>query len=118
MSGAAWVVLGAAVGAPLRYLAGRALNRRWPTGTLLVNVAGSFLLGLVLSPDLDTPQWMVSGLGTGFCGALTTYSAFALETVDLAEHGRLRAALANVVANVVLGLLAAAGGFAAGYLFA
>lgn len=115
MSAALWVALGAAIGTPLRYLAGRALNRSWPNGTLLVNVAGSFVLGFVLSPDLIVPQWMVPGLGAGFCGALTTYSAFALETVDLAEQRRLRAAVANAGANVVLGLAAAACGFAAGF---
>jgi CrcB protein len=114
LSGAIWVVVGAAVGAPLRYLAARALNGSWPWGTLLVNVAGSLVLGVVLAPGLVVPQWAVLGLATGFCGALTTYSAFALESVDLAERGQLRAAVGNVAANLALGLLAAGLGVAIG----
>ena len=90
------VTLGAAVGAPLRYLVGRSLPR---TGILVVNVAGSFLLGLV---GADNPL-----VGTGFCGALTTYSTFGADTVALARERRPAAATANVAANLILGLAAA-----------
>ena len=90
------VALGAAVGAPLRYLAGLVLPV-W--GTLAVNVAGSFVLGAVGTGD---PL-----LGAGFCGALTTYSTFGAETVALARGGRRTWAAANVAANVCLGLAAA-----------
>lgn len=74
------VALGAAVGAPLRFIAGHALDRRFPWGTLLVNVAGSTLLGYCSAAALSGPAWSL--LGTGFCGGLTTYSAFAVKTQE------------------------------------
>jgi CrcB protein len=76
------VALGAGLGAPLRYLAGHHLDDDFPTGTLLVNVAGSFLLGLFSALSLTGHQ--TAFLGTGFCGAFTTWSALA---VKAAEHG-------------------------------
>src|SRR5215212_2715586 len=99
-----YVALGAAVGAPLRLLASQLLDGRLPWGTVLVNVTGSFVLGIVaglqLSPDL------VALLGVGFCGALTTYSAFAVQTHD---RGRLLG-LVNVLLTVPPALAAAAVG--------
>lgn len=107
------VALGAAVGAPLRYLADRWLHPRegvfLPRGTLLVNVIGSFLLGAVasafgrgsLGPDT------VALVGTGFCGALTTYSTFGYESVRLVERAAYRLAALYVVSSVALGLCAA-----------
>lgn len=77
------VVLGAAVGAPLRYL----VHRAWggsPWATFAVNVAGSALLGALVGAVLPGP--VLALLGTGFCGALTTYSTFAAETVELARR--------------------------------
>ncbi|TAK68465.1 MAG: fluoride efflux transporter CrcB [Actinomycetota bacterium] len=99
------VVLGAAVGAPLRYLVEHAAARRggaFPAGTLLVNVAGSFVLGLVLAAS-PSVRLLV---GTGFCGALTTYSGFALATERLLSLRATALAVANVVANVVVCVLA------------
>jgi len=114
------VAPGAAVGAPARYLADRAVQSRhdslFPWGTFVVNVVGSFVLGLVvaaaaagrLSPNV------VAAVGTGFCGALTTYSTFGYETLRLAEErAHLEAAL-NVVASIAAGVAAAALGWAAG----
>jgi fluoride exporter len=104
------VALGAAVGAPLRYLTDRAVQARhdsvFPWGTLAVNATGSFLLGLLaagLSVHGLTPGVMALA-GTGFCGALTTYSTFGYETLRLAEDGSWFYATANVVASVVAGL--------------
>ena len=76
----AYVVLGAALGAPARYLAGHLLDDRVPTGTIAVNLAGSFLLGLFSA--LSLTDGGTAFLGTGFCGALTTYSSFAVHTHD------------------------------------
>ncbi|PRY34110.1 fluoride efflux transporter CrcB [Umezawaea tangerina] len=104
------VVLGAAVGAPLRYLVGRALNGRFPHGTLLANTAGSGLLGFLVALPADPTTLAL--LGTGFCGALTTYSTFSLETLRLVEERAHRAALVNVLASLALGLLAAYAGMA------
>ncbi|MEV4222616.1 fluoride efflux transporter CrcB [Nonomuraea sp. NPDC049725] len=108
------VVLGAAVGAPLRYLADRAVQSRhggtFPWGTLAVNVAGSAVLGFLTALPAG-PAWTAFA-ATGFCGALTTYSTLGYETVRLAEEGASRKAAANVLASIAAGLLAAAGGAA------
>lgn len=74
------VAAGAAVGASLRYLAGHFLDGTTPWGTLLVNLTGSFLLGLLVAQGVSGDPFAL--LGTGFCGALTTYSAFAVQAVD------------------------------------
>lgn len=75
------VALGAALGAPLRYAAAHLLDGRLHWGTILVNVAGSFLLGVFSGMALSGAA--IAFLGTGFCGALTTYSAFAVQAHDL-----------------------------------
>jgi CrcB protein len=117
------VVLGAAVGAPLRYLTDRAVNGRhdslFPWGTLAVNVAGSFLLGLLFAGARAhgvSPQ-VTALLGTGFCGALTTYSTFGYETVRLFAGRSHFHAVANVVASITAGLGAAFCGAAVAQLF-
>jgi fluoride exporter len=113
---ALWVALGAAVGAPLRYLTDRAVQSRlgtaFPWGTFTVNVIGSFVLGVVVrwAPD----PAVVAVLGVGFCGALTTYSTFGFETFRLLENRRSTAAVANVVLSVVAGVAAAVLGFLVG----
>lgn len=107
------VVLGAAVGAPLRYLTDRVIQARhdslFPWGTWCVNVAGSFLLGgLAAGASAHGVSGPVMALaGVGFCGALTTYSTFGYETVRLLESGSWFSATANVAASVVAGLGAA-----------
>ncbi|GHJ46710.1 hypothetical protein Cs7R123_40520 [Catellatospora sp. TT07R-123] len=108
------VALGAAVGAPLRYLADRAVQARhdsvFPWGTLAVNVVGSFVLG-ALAGGAATSD-LAALLGTGFCGALTTYSTFGYETLKLAESGAKGYAVLNAALSITLGLLAAAAGYA------
>ena len=105
------VALGAAVGAPLRYLAGHWLDRRLHWGTLLVNVVGSAVLGALVGAAVNG-HWLAL-LGTGFCGGLTTYSAFAVQAV---QGGRRRGPAYVVI--TVIGCLAAAalGHLAAGTL--
>jgi CrcB protein len=117
-----FVCLGAALGAPARYLTDRAVQSRhdslFPWGTLTVNVAGSLVLGVLMGAAAhhDLPPALIAGLGTGFCGALTTFSTFGYETVRLAADGaRLLAAL-NVVAALAAGCGAAALGYALGHL--
>jgi fluoride exporter len=100
------VALGAFVGAPLRYALGSWLDSaRFPTGTLVVNVAGSFLLGLLSALALS--DHAVALLGTGFCGGFTTYSSFAVQTHRL---GSARGA-AYAGATVALSLAACALGW-------
>ncbi|MBV9023030.1 MAG: fluoride efflux transporter CrcB [Streptomycetaceae bacterium] len=112
------VVVGAMVGAPLRYLTDRTIQARhdtvFPWGTFAVNVVGSFVLGLItgaVSAGAASSQLQLL-LGTGLCGALTTYSTFSYETLRLAEQGARFFAAANVVASVVAGLGAAFTGVA------
>ena len=107
------VALGAMVGAPLRYLTDRFIQARHdtivPWGTLTVNAAGSlimgFLVGAAAAGRLD--PMIVTVLGPGFCGALTTYSTFGYETVRLAEDGSRFLATANIAINLFAGLGAA-----------
>lgn len=101
------VLVGGAIGAPVRFLADRWVTTRlpgpFPWGTLAVNVVGSFVLGLLAA---SAPQWLLALGGVGFCGALTTFSTFSFETVRLAEEGRWGAATLNVAAGVVLSAVA------------
>jgi CrcB protein len=115
-----FVCLGAAFGAPARYLTDRAVQARhdslFPWGTFSVNIVGSLVLGVLtgIAAHHAVPPAVVAAVGTGFCGALTTYSTFGYETIRLAEDGaRLLAAL-NVVASLVVGFGAAALGYVAG----
>ena len=112
------VALGAAVGAPLRYLADRTVQARhdsvFPWGTFSVNVIGSFILGVLIHGTAvnQVPGSLFSLLGVGLCGALTTYSTFGYETIRLIED-RVRAyAVLNVAASIVAGLGAAFCGIA------
>ncbi|MFD4659973.1 fluoride efflux transporter CrcB [Kitasatospora sp. NPDC058444] len=106
------VVAGAVVGAPLRYLTDRAVQSRhdsvFPWGTFTVNVAGCLILGLVtgaVAAGAASSKVQLL-LGTGLCGALTTYSTFSYETLRLAETGAGRYALANAAGSVAAGLAA------------
>ncbi|MFK0117847.1 fluoride efflux transporter CrcB [Streptomyces sp. NPDC090994] len=114
------VVVGAMVGAPLRYLTDRTVRARYgsslPWGTFLVNVAGSLVLGLLTGAALTGaagPRLQLL-LGTGLCGALTTYSTFSYETLRLAEAGDNRHAVGNVLLSVAAGVGAAFAGVALG----
>ncbi|WFE45192.1 CrcB family protein [Verrucosispora sp. WMMD1129] len=107
------VALGAAVGAPLRYLVDRAVQGRhdsvFPWGTLAVNVVGSLLLGVLIGGAAvgAVPGSLVNLLGLGLCGALTTYSTFGYETIRLLEDGARFPALVNAGVSVVAALGAA-----------
>ncbi|MFE9925336.1 fluoride efflux transporter CrcB [Streptomyces sp. NPDC005774] len=112
------VVLGAMAGASLRYLSDRAVQSRhdsvFPWGTFTVNVAGCLMLGLLtgaVTAGAASSQLQLL-LGTGLCGALTTYSTFSYETLRLAEAGAARYAAANVAVSVAAGLGAAFAGAA------
>ena len=103
-----YVALGAALGATVRYVVGHHLDGRLPWGTVLVNVAGSFVLGLLTGLSVSASSMAL--LGAGFCGALTTYSSFAVQTVDRGP----RLGLVNVLLTIPLALAACALGFSVG----
>ncbi|MBT2450399.1 fluoride efflux transporter CrcB [Streptomyces sp. ISL-43] len=112
------VALGAAVGAPLRFLTDRAVQKRhdtvFPWGTFTVNVVGCLVLGLVtgaVTAGAASSQVQLL-VGTGLCGALTTYSTFSYETLRLVEDGAKFYAAVNVIASVVAGLGAVFAGVA------
>lgn len=109
-----WVALGAALGAPARYLLDRAVQVRhdsvFPFGTLMVNVIGSLLLGFLAALPAAGP--VMAAAGIGFCGTLSTYSTFSYETLRLlADRARLLAAL-NISISLIAGLGAAYCGIA------
>jgi CrcB protein len=114
------VALGAAIGAPCRYLLDRAVTarhrQRFPFGTLLINLTGSALLGVLLgwSAAGSLPSAVLAGAGTGWCGAFTTYSTFGYETLQLARDGLGRRAIGYAVTSVAGGLALAALGVAIG----
>lgn len=104
------VVVGAAVGAPCRWWLDGIIQSRhdsvFPWGTFTVNMVGSLLLGVLLGASLEGDQLVRVGaiVGTGFCGAFTTFSTFAYESVVLAEEGSSPIAVLNIVGSIVVGL--------------
>lgn len=100
-----------AIGAVLRYTIGQLLTHdRFPFSILTVNIAGSFVLGLIVFAGLSSEIALF--VGTGVCGSFTTYSSFSVQTVRMWETGeRVRA---SIYALGTLGLCLAAAGFAAG----
>jgi fluoride exporter len=112
------VMLGAMIGAPARYLTDRLVQSRhetaFPWGTFTINVVGCLILGVLYQAG-QRYGWsphILAFAGTGFCGALTTYSTFSYETLRLLQTRARFYALANVVASIVAGLGAAAVGAA------
>jgi CrcB protein len=102
-----WVALGAAIGAPARYLTDRAVQGRhdsvFPWGTLTVNLVGSFVLGLLTAMSMHLAPAVSAAVGIGFCGALTTYSTFSYEILRLLEDRARFYAVANVGASLLGG---------------
>jgi fluoride exporter len=123
VTGSLWVLFGSALGGVGRYALSGFIARRigeiFPWGTLLVNISGAFVIGIAaavvaaggaLPGDLTIRQLVMVGL----CGGYTTYSSFSLQTLNLARVGDWRRALCNIVASVVLCLIAVRVGFALG----
>lgn len=110
------VLVGGAIGAPLRYLTDRVVQSRhdsgFPWGTFTVNTIGSLILGVVLGSTASPA--LTALVGTGFCGALTTYSTFGYEIVALAGNRAYLYATLNALGSVAAGLGAAGMGLALG----
>lgn len=113
------VVAGAAAGAPLRFLVDRWARARFDAGTivgtLVVNVAGSLVLGIAAGWSA-APSWLLPLVGIGFCGALTTFSTLAFETWVFLERREWRPFAANLALSLGLGLPAVWLGWALGGL--
>ena len=101
------VALGAAVGAPLRFVVDRWARENSSAGTILgtliVNVVGSFVLGLAAGCP-TAPSWVMPLVGIGFCGALTTFSTLAFETWVFFEERAWKPFVANLALTLGLGL--------------
>jgi CrcB protein len=118
-----WVIVAAAVaggiGAGFRYLLDAAIMRRrhgrFPLGILIVNITGSFALGLVvgLGSTVVSPE-VATIVGTGLLGGYTTFSTVSVESMLLLQRGRRRAAVGNLLGTLVLALAAAALGVLGG----
>jgi len=107
-----YIGLGAAIGGTLRYWLSnntyKVLPVNFPYGTLLVNVIGSFILGVIMfyfsDRELLNPQLRIF-LTVGFCGGFTTFSTFSLETMNLFRDAQYLYGIVNVILNVLLCLL-------------
>jgi fluoride exporter len=105
--------IGGAIGAICRYSLGLAVMRNYkghfPRGTWIINLTGSFLLGLLFNLHTQgfIQDWALSLFGVGFCGAYTTFSTFGNEAVQLILANKLKLAAGYVVTSVLLSLLAA-----------
>jgi CrcB protein len=114
-----WIGLGGAAGSILRYLVGTVVQRSahvgFPLGTLVVNVVGCFVIGVLAQHYMNVQAHpnMRAALITGFCGGFTTFSAFSLETVGLLRGGEYSKTAAYLVLSVSLSVLATVSGMAA-----
>ncbi len=105
--------IGGFVGAVVRYLLAIWIGQRWgrtfPLGTFVINVSGSFLIGLLMTlmteRIIENPQWRLL-LVVGFLGAYTTFSTFEYETGGLFKDGEWLFAGINVIGSVVVGFIA------------
>jgi fluoride exporter len=118
------IALGGAVGSLLRYLAGGAVQRTsasgFPLGTMVVNVSGCFLIGILVRQflNMQLSNDLRALLIVGFCGGYTTFSTFSAEAITLAESGEYARASVYVLLSVTLCLVATVAGMAAMQLIA
>ncbi|HEX5999364.1 MAG TPA: fluoride efflux transporter CrcB [Hyphomicrobiaceae bacterium] len=110
-----WIAVGSALGGMARYffsgVAARVIGETFPWGTLIVNITGSFIIGLFFTLTGPDGRLLVSPtlrqfVMVGFCGGYTTFSSFSLQTLNLIRDGEMVLAGTNVVASVLLCMLA------------
>jgi CrcB protein len=106
------ISIGAVLGANVRYWLGGFIGDRmgsaFPWSTLIINVSGSLIIGVVLglAADRVMPSWWRPGFAIGFLGSYTTFSTFSYETLNLIQQRSYLAAVANIGGSVVIGLVA------------
>jgi CrcB protein len=114
------VALGGAIGSVARFwltaLSERLFGGEFPWGTLIANVSGSFLIGVIAALPILGPRDLLGPLGrqflmVGIMGGYTTFSSFSLQTLTMLQHGHLAKALANVAGSVALCLVAVWAGY-------
>lgn len=112
-----FLMTGGALGTLARYaasgIAHKLSNTMFPVGTLIVNAAGSLLIGVVWAfwEDSSVPAYIRTFLLVGFFGGFTTFSSFSLETLNLVRDNEIRLAAINVLLNNLLGIVFVFGGF-------
>ncbi|HZH63455.1 MAG TPA: fluoride efflux transporter CrcB [Flavisolibacter sp.] len=100
------VALGGATGSVLRYGIQKVFNTSFPSGTLLVNITGCFLIGVLLATVKPSDEQKRLLLMAGFCGGFTTFSTFTLEGIQMMMNSRWATAFLYTAASVAGGLLA------------
>ncbi|MEP7277937.1 MAG: fluoride efflux transporter CrcB [Bacteroidota bacterium] len=111
--------LGGGLGSIFRYLmqlgVGRYITERFPVGTVLVNITGCFIIGVLYGLS-DKYAWLNPGwqlfLVTGLCGGFTTFSGFSFESIALARQGNYLYCVVYIVSSVVIGIMSTVGGAA------
>lgn len=110
-----WIALGGAIGTVARFWLSGTISERWgetfPTGTLVVNITGSFLIGFLASLTGPQGSWLAPSelrafLMIGICGGYTTFSSFSLQTLDLMRDREWLYAGLNILGSVALCLVA------------
>lgn len=109
------VGLGGALGTMLRYGTGLVIgSKNFPLATLLINVIGSFVIGIVIAYSLRSESFAVNWklfLATGICGGFTTFSAFSFENLQLLQNGKFAMFALYIAGSLLLGLLAVWAGY-------
>ncbi|MFZ0445938.1 MAG: fluoride efflux transporter CrcB [Bacillus sp. (in: firmicutes)] len=114
-----WMIgIGGSLGAAARFLLGNLIRRGtqrigFPIGTWIINITGSFLLGVLTAFHLTNliSDWLWYFGGVGFCGAYTTFSTFGNETISLIQENKLKLAAIYVVTSIIFGIISAIIGF-------
>ena len=118
-----WVAIGGAIGSVARFWLTEASAKLWggefPWGTVIANITGSFLIGLIAALPVMGPRDVLGPMGrqflmVGIMGGYTTFSSFSLQTLTMVQHGHLAKAALNIGGSVVLCLIAVAAGYALG----
>lgn len=111
-----WMIgIGGSLGAAARFILGNLIGKRsqklypFPIGTWIINITGSFLLGLIAQLHLTNQlsEWLWLFGGVGFCGAYTTFSTFGNETITLIQSSKIKLAIIYVVTSIIVGIISA-----------